>query len=128
MIPPVSPKPGSSPGDRDRMHEDETQEPGSGLRRLNGWKFKVELLSLRLSLVVFTEANVSLPSLNRLAGPVVKASDWREEGPRFDTRLRRDFSGSSQTSDFKIDTPEASLPGSALGLVGLVSVYCDWVR
>ena len=31
------------------------------------------------------------------------------------------FSGSSHTSDSKICTP-------ALGLVGLVSVYCDWMR
>ena len=57
---------------------------------------------------------------NRLAGLVVKASD-----PGFESRLRRDFSGSSPTSDFKIGTPVAALPGilgSALGLVGPVSV------
>ena len=41
------------------------------------------------------------------------------------------FSGSSHTSDIKIGTPVATLPGvigSVLGLVGPVSVYCDWVR
>ena len=44
------------------------------------------------------------------------------------------FSGSSHTSDFKIGTPVAipcqapGVIGSALGLVGPVSVYCDWVR
>ena len=43
------------------------------------------------------------------------------------------FRGLSDTSDFKTGTPVATLPaaciiGSALGLVGPVSVYCDWVR
>ena len=42
------------------------------------------------------------------------------------------FSGSSHTSDFKIGTPVATLApgviGSVLGLVGPVSVYCDWVK
>ena len=32
------------------------------------------------------------PTLNRLAGLVVKASASGEEGPGFDSRLRRDFS------------------------------------
>ena len=36
------------------------------------------------------------------------------------------FPGSSHTSDFKIGTPVATLPGARL--VGPVSVYCDWVR
>ena len=45
----------------------------------------------------------------------------------------RIFPGSSHISDLKICTPLATLPGawhykSVLGLVGLVSVYCDWVR
>ena len=40
---------------------------------------------------------------------------------------------SSHTSDFKIGTQVATLPGdgfigSVLGLVDPVSVYCDWVR
>ena len=66
-------------------------------------------------------------------GLVVKASASRTEDPVFESRLRRDFSGSSHTSDFKIGTPVATLPGarrigSVLGLVGPVSVYCDWVR
>ena len=41
------------------------------------------------------------------------------------------LSGSSHTSDLKIGTPVATLPGvigSVLGLVGPVSVYCDRVR
>ena len=69
-----------------------------------------------------------------LVGLVVKASTLGAEDPGFESRLRRDFSGSSHTSDLKIGTPVATLPGawcyigSALGLVSPVSVYCDWVR
>ena len=46
----------------------------------------------------------------RLAGLVVKASASRAEDPGFESRLRRDFSGSSDTSDLKIGTPLAALP------------------
>ena len=49
--------------------------------------------------------------------------------PAFAVRI---FTGSSHTSDLKSGTPVAcQVPediGSALRLVGLVSVYCDWVR
>ena len=41
------------------------------------------------------------------------------------------FPGSSHTSDFKIGSPVATLPGvtgSVFELVGPVSVYYDWVR
>ena len=43
------------------------------------------------------------------------------------------FPDSSHTSDLKIDTPVATLPGAwryrvSAGTVGPVSVYCDWVR
>ena len=41
---------------------------------------------------------------HRLAGLVVKASASGAEHPGFESRLRRDFSGSSHTSDFKIGT------------------------
>ena len=37
----------------------------------------------------------------RLVGQVVKASTSRAEDPGFESRLRRDFSGSSHTSDLK---------------------------
>ena len=70
-----------------------------------------------------------------LARLVVKASASAAEDPGFESRLRRDFSGSSHTSDLKFDTPVATLPGAwrcrvsaGLVLVGPVSVYCDWVR
>ena len=47
-----------------------------------------------------------------LAGLVVKASASGAEDPGFESRLRRDFSGSSHTSDLKIGTPVATLPGA----------------
>ena len=49
---------------------------------------------------------------NRLGGLVVKASASGAEDPGFESRLRRDFSGSSHTSDFKIGTPVTTLPGA----------------
>ena len=49
---------------------------------------------------------------NRLVGLVVKASASRAEDPGFKFSLRRDFSGSSHTSDLKIGTPVATLPGA----------------
>ena len=49
---------------------------------------------------------------NRLAGLVVKASASRMEDPRFASSFRRDFSGSSHTSDFKIGNQVAVLPGA----------------
>ena len=42
----------------------------------------------------------------------LKASTPKEEGPEFESRLRRDFSGSSHASDLKIGTPAAVLPGA----------------
>ena len=50
--------------------------------------------------------------LNRLVGLVVKALISRTEDPRFKSRWRRDFSGSSHTSDLNIGTPVATLPGA----------------
>ena len=52
-------------------------------------------------------------SLNhRFVGPVVKVSASRADDPGFKSRFRRDFSGSSHTSDLKIGTPVATLPGA----------------
>ena len=54
--------------------------------------------------VVLTKTSVTvlpLAVVNRLAGVVVKASVSEAEGPGFESRLRRDFSGSSHTSDLK---------------------------
>ena len=57
---------------------------------------------------------VFLPSPHAVGhvGPVVKASASRAEDPGFKSRLRRDFPGSSHTSDLKIGTPVATLPGA----------------
>ena len=44
--------------------------------------------------------------------PSGKASASRAEGPGFESRLRRDFFGPSHTSDLKIGTPVATLPGA----------------
>ena len=49
---------------------------------------------------------------HRLVGLVVKASAPRAEDPRFESRSRRGFSGSSHTSDVKIGTPVTALPGA----------------
>ena len=46
-----------------------------------------------------------------LVGLVVKACASRVEDPGFESRLRWHFSGLSHTSDIKIDTPVATLPG-----------------
>ena len=49
---------------------------------------------------------------HRRAGLVVKASASEAEDPGFESRWRRDFSGSSHTSDLNIGTPVATLPGA----------------
>ena len=65
---------------------------------------------------------------------VVKPSSSRAEDPGFDSRLRReDFSRSSHTSDVSLTLQclPCQVPGdtgSALGLVGPMSIYCHWVR
>ena len=59
-------------------------------------------LQLCVTHVVFTAAD-------RLVGLVVKASASRAQDPGFESRLRRDFAGSSHTSDLKIDTPSGYL-------------------
>ena len=54
----------------------------------------------------------------------------RAEDQEIESRLRRDFSGSSHTSHLKLALlcQAPGVIGSVLGLVGLVSEYCDWVR
>ena len=43
---------------------------------------------------------------------MVKASALGAEDPGFESRLRRDLSGSSHISDLKMGTPVATLPGA----------------
>ena len=49
---------------------------------------------------------------HRLAGLVVKASASGAEDPGFESRWRRDFSGSNHSTDLHIGTPVATLPGA----------------
>ena len=73
---------------------------------------------------------LSLP-LDCLVGLVVRRPPRERKVPGSNPACDGIFSGSSHTCDLNIGTPVATLPGvigSALGLVGLVSVYCDWVR
>ena len=66
--------------------------------------------------------------------PSGKASASRAEDPGFESRLRRDFFRGRVipvTSKLALQWLPCQAPGvigSALGLVGPVSVYCDWVR
>ena len=55
---------------------------------------------------------VDLVLTTGLVGQVVKASAPKAEGPEFESLLRRDFSGSSHTSDLKLGTPVSTLPGA----------------
>ena len=63
---------------------------------------------------LFSNLSPSFPYPNprRLVGLVVKAYASRAEDPGFDSRLRRDLSGSSHTVNLKIGTPMATLPGA----------------
>ena len=71
---------------------------------------------------------------HRLVGLVVKASASRAEGPGFESRLNRDFFRGRVipvTLKLALKWLPCQAPGvigSALGLVGPVSVYRDWVR
>ena len=73
-------------------------------------------------------------SMDRLGGLVVKASASRAEGPGFESRFAPGFFRGRVipvTSKLALQWLPCQAPGvigSALGLVGPVSVYCDWVR
>ena len=70
----------------------------------------------------------------RRVGLVVKASASRAEDPGFESRLRRDLFRDRVipvTQKLALQWLPCQAPGvigSVLGLVGPVSVYCDWVR
>ena len=70
------------------------------------------LLSFTVANAFTKKHTTSFIPLDRLVGIVVKASASRSEDPGFKSRLRRDFSGSSHTSDLRIDTLVATLPGA----------------
>ena len=59
------------------------------------------------------QGNKASPDTDRLTGLVAKASASRAEDPRFNSRLRRvGFPGSTHTSNLKIGTQVATLPGT----------------
>ena len=84
--------------DKDKREEDEEGEK--------------EEESYYLLLFYPPQSTGTVTSGHLLVGLVVKASAYGAEDPGFESRLRRDFSGSSHTSDFKIGTPVATLPGA----------------
>ena len=71
---------------------------------------------------------------HRLVGLVVKASASRAEDPGFESCLHRDFFRgrvipvTQKLALQWLPCQEPGVIGSVLGLVGPVSVYCDWVR
>ena len=72
--------------------------------------------------------------VNRFVGLVVKANASRAEGPRFDSRFFATgfFRGpvipmTSKLARQWLPCQAPGVTGSVLGLVGPVSVYCDWV-
>ena len=93
----------------------------------NGVRFSIFILIIHYRIIVnscFTTTTTTsdtercnlrfftIFSLHCLAGQVVMVSALRAEDLGFESRLRRDFFGSSHTSDFKIGTPVATLPGA----------------
>ena len=71
--------------------------------------------------------------VDRLVGLVVKASVSGAEDPVFESRLRRDFFRGQVIPMIEklalqwLLCQAPGIIGSAPGLVGPVSVYCDWV-
>ena len=65
---------------------------------------------------------------DRLDGLVVKASASRAEDPRCESRLRRVIPVTQKLALQWLSCHAPGGIGSALGLVGPVSVYSDWVR
>ena len=57
---------------------------------------------------------------------MVEASTSKAEDPEFESRLRRDFSGSSHTSDLKIGTPVVTMRYRVSARTGRpgVSILC----
>ena len=80
------------------------------------------------------EISMIILHIDRLVGLVVKVSTSRAEDPGFESRLPRDFFRGRVMPVTEKLTPQRlpchtpGVMGSALGLVGQVSVYCDWVR
>ena len=99
-----------------------------------GW---TSCLYVLLAVTFMSPFLLSHPLDDSLLGLVVKASASRVADLGFDSRLSRDFSGSNHTSDFfffffwskmALQWLPCQAPGglgSALVLVGPMSVYCE---
>ena len=83
-----------------------------------------------------TASSPSHTNTDCLDGLVVKASALRAEDPGFESGLQQDFLDwvipmIPVTQKLALQWLPCQAPGiigSALGLVGLVSVYCEWMR
>ena len=84
--------------------------------------------------LAFVFITITRHVLDHLVGLVVKASASRAGDPGFKSHLRRDFFRgrvTPVTEQLALQWLSCQAPGvigSVLGLVGPVSVYCDWVR
>ena len=87
---------------RSRLTVIQVESVSTGAVHCRGW---YGCLHLHFTVLLTTAAD-------RLVGLVVKASASRAEDPDFEPRWRRDFSGSSHTSDLNTGTPVATLPGA----------------
>ena len=76
------------------------------------WLSRKKIKGMRLFFMVATKFSCQYTKKDRLVGQLVKVSALGAEDPGFKSRLQRDFSGSSHTSDLKIGTPMATLPGA----------------
>ena len=91
-------------------------QSSSNSNRARMWVFGCHRFLLRVSVPLTSLSwllhDFYLIEVHRLVGLVVKAPASRAEDPGFESRWRRDFSGSSHTSDLNIVTPVATLPGA----------------
>ena len=65
---------------------------------------------------------------NRLAGLVVKASASGAEDPGFESRVESYHVVTSKLALQWLPCQAPGITGLAPGMVGPVSVYCNWVR
>ena len=77
-------------------------------RDINEYNYVKPLSPLRLDLVLV----VHVPHLDRLVGLVVRSPPRERKTPGSNPACAGNFSGSSHTSDSKIGTPVATLPGA----------------
>ena len=92
-------------------------------------------VSLTFSTCIKPRRGRSIYSLGRyrLVGVVVRRPPRERKIPGSNLACAEIFPGSSHTSDLKLalqwlPCQAPGVLGSVLGLVGPVSVYCDWVR